>query len=1010
MSVLLDKLIAKKEYWTQIGFTYGQMIIDFVYMYENNLDIYFDRDNPRVCSYKKQLIELLGSDSEQLILMVHCEAEKSFGGSKYDNLLYSELGDEAYSHYIQFGEAYPFECLDFHICILYGLLAVGDIDKFKDYLYGILATYRENFDDNKFLLNRNKLYIIYKFLCVHLPDFAENMFENEKSNFLDVMKEDALLYFTRICIAENKVKKENNLEYMKEAIEECEKWIKECKNKNNDICVFLYLEKGIYYRNLGEVESAVQEFEEVIRVSNYVPEKRAALAQTASLYYANNSWKLLSSLLDSYSEIYKSMEEPDENVAYLYGIEGLLNAREKKQKIALENINIAVDVAQKLEGENGELTVIMQNNKSMVYWMLGDYYNAQRINYELMNVIKPHPESYPEAITIVLSNNLMFNGYTGFEKNNIKSTKSLLINKKISYDAITNYPLKSNLFLFKKVGELNDSEDDNDPLFEELDAFFSKNKNVNGYFQFLRGAIIKFSRQGNREKEIIYLNKVIDYVREINIGTLSIENFIAIQARIKLAEYSNNFFEIDKYINLIWKERIIPLLKLICNREYEDELLMLTMLSNSYMGLIMSVCKYYIRLNDQILYKYVVNYKYILEKVQKNDSKITWSEIDNLNSIKFSKDYLVVDTFDYRYIDFGNPLYIVSMDGIDLNDIIHKVFFAVTCEKHLIIKCKVQILFDASINTLCGITDNLSLNGTDLSIDNNIMSRLKPFLINKKRIYVCDNMVLTRYIAKLLMITESSFLCEQIPIIFCSNILNLIDDIDVRDVSNAYIFGKSQFIQPKNSDGILQDYLTEIPYSDREVSIIGDVLGCYVNKQKFDRAILEKSSYSIIHLSTHTKISGDGNEELVIGEHNESSCGTLGHDEISDAKWEKVDLVVLSACNTGGLTEYGDSDMTLQKAVHDSKAKSCISTLFEVEDGVNAFFMTCFYKELKKTQKVINSYVNAINTMHLITKKEILQDQDYRKLGMEQYLKEYAFDEQPFNGIDDFGAYILDIY
>lgn len=86
MSVLLDKLIAKKEYWTQIGFTYGQMIIDFVYMYENNLDIYFDRDNPRVCSYKKQLIELLGSDSEQLILMVHCEAEKSFGGSKYDNL------------------------------------------------------------------------------------------------------------------------------------------------------------------------------------------------------------------------------------------------------------------------------------------------------------------------------------------------------------------------------------------------------------------------------------------------------------------------------------------------------------------------------------------------------------------------------------------------------------------------------------------------------------------------------------------------------------------------------------------------------------------------------------------------------------------------------------------------------------------------------------------------------------------------------------------------------------
>lgn len=674
MSVLLDKLIAKKEYWTQIGFTYGQMIIDFVYMYENNLDIYFDRDNPRVCSYKKQLIELLGSDSEQLILMVHCEAEKSFGGSKYDNLLYSELGDEAYSHYIQFGEAYPFECLDFHICILYGLLAMGDIDKFKDYFYGILATYRENFDDNKFLLNRNKLYIIYKFLCVHLPDFAENMFENEKSNFLEVMKGDALLYFTRICIAENKVKKENNLDYMKEAIEECWKWIDECKKKNNDIGVFLYLEKGIYYRDLGEVESAVQEFEKVIRVSNFVPEKRAALAQIASLYYANNSWKLLSGLLDTYSEIYKRTEEFDENVAYLYGVEGLLRAREKNKTLALENIDIAVDIAQKLEGEDGELAVIMRNNKSLVYWILGDYNNAQRVNYELMSVIKACPEKYQEAVTVVLNNNLMLEGYMWYEHSNMRITGRILREKKTPYDAITSCLFKCNLFLFKKVSECNDSENDNDPLFEELDAFFSKNKNVNGYFQFLRGAIIKFSRQGNREKEIIYLNKVIDYVREINIGTLSIENFIAIQARIKLAEYSNNFFEIDKYINLIWKERIIPLLKLICNREYEDELLMLTMLSNSYMGLIMSVCKYYIRLNDQILYKYVVNYKYILEKVQKNDSKITWSEIDNLNSIKFSKDYLVVDSFQYRYIDFGNPLYIVSMDGIDLNDIIHKVF------------------------------------------------------------------------------------------------------------------------------------------------------------------------------------------------------------------------------------------------------------------------------------------------------------------------------------------------
>ena len=58
----------------------------------------------------------------------------------------------------------------------------------------------------------------------------------------------------------------------------------------------------------------------------------------------------------------------------------------------------------------------------------------------------------------------------------------------------------------------------------------------------------------------------------------------------------------------------------------------------------------------------------------------------------------------------------------------------------------------------------------------------------------------------------------------------------------------------------------------------------------------------------------------------------------------------------------------------------------------------------------MSDYIFLFDLDSTITKKEILQDQDYRKLGMEQYLKEYAFDEQPFNGIDDFGAYILDIY
>ncbi len=57
-----------------------------------------------------------------------------------------------------------------------------------------------------------------------------------------------------------------------------------------------------------------------------------------------------------------------------------------------------------------------------------------------------------------------------------------------------------------------------------------------------------------------------------------------------------------------------------------------------------------------------------------------------------------------------------------------------------------------------------------------------------------------------------------------------------------------------------------------------------------------------------------------------------------------ADLVVLSACNTGGGNITGDGAIGLSRALITAGVKSVIVSLWSVADNSTAFFMSEFYR------------------------------------------------------------------
>ena len=125
-------------------------------------------------------------------------------------------------------------------------------------------------------------------------------------------------------------------------------------------------------------------------------------------------------------------------------------------------------MAEELEGKESELTLIMRNNLSIIYWEIGEIENARKENMDIMEIVMKNPDNYPEAITYIMNNDQVLGHKAGnIDRASILVSNRVIKGKPIKYDKITTYPFKSNLYFLKEINK-DIGDDEFDGLYVEL--------------------------------------------------------------------------------------------------------------------------------------------------------------------------------------------------------------------------------------------------------------------------------------------------------------------------------------------------------------------------------------------------------------------------------------------------------------------------------------------------------------------------------------------------------------
>ena len=148
-----------------------------------------------------------------------------------------------------------------------------------------------------------------------------------------------------------------------------------------------------------------------------------------------------------------------------------------------------------------------------------------------------------------------------------------------------------------------------------------------------------------------------------------------------------------------------------------------------------------------------------------------------------------------------------------------------------------------------------------------------------------------------------------------------------------------------------------------------------LQNEEFTKNNLEKevkvNDFSVIHLATHGKFHSNPQETVIYAWDKKINVNDLGSllQQKAEISPSAVELLVLSACETA----TGDEKATLGIAgiALKAEASSTLASLWKVDDGKTADFMTGFYQELKQNQnkaealrKVQLSFINDTDTKH----------------------------------------------
>lgn len=196
-------------------------------------------------------------------------------------------------------------------------------------------------------------------------------------------------------------------------------------------------------------------------------------------------------------------------------------------------------------------------------------------------------------------------------------------------------------------------------------------------------------------------------------------------------------------------------------------------------------------------------------------------------------------------------------------------------------------------------------------------------------------------------------------------------------------------------------YIKDLPGTDKEIHAIHEIRSddnsndsIMSGSRATDDNLIEMANdgYSIIHLATHGYFAGVMNgtylkpaitdkalsesgiimagagKNLITEDFNpEMSDGILTAKEISEQDFSNVNLIVMSACQTGLGYVTSDGVYGMQRALKQAGVSSMMLSLWSVNDTATSYFMENFYTELKKdtspTPDVYRAFMNARRKM-----------------------------------------------
>lgn len=936
-----------------------------------------------------------------------------------------------------------------HVDMCQSLCYMSENDKAFEYISKCLSLYLRKYNDNNnFTYQRLLMHFIGEVLCFEDIDKALQLYQEkiDECIFSQYVFSVTMLGNITVQLIKNS--------YFDKAWIFLEKWfeiykITDIENVSIDDKYLLYhymrlntlVKEAKYEKGIIDYESFIQKMD---KTHNFYP--------WFCLEISNCFLGLL-----KYTKFSKWINEGYDSYSYLPK-DGEIYFKILKQKSILEyekgNVNLAIDLSKKalngleaIYGKNEDyfsvlvqLSIMTESNEKMeMYW---------KEIVALSDEIDPYKECLMYINLASQNYNLFWKFTSNFEKLSYITSKAVEL-----ADKLDDYHLKFlsrlnhlRVLVFRYSQDKKIDYEINN-LFAFFEKYFSKDNHKNDndyYFFYYLYRLIYFNRKNDLSsffktethiKEKILPHQSIKNINiyrntcaNLNLLNLDHENDF-IDQQLDLLNYYQCNINNDNSMNVFLSQVIkaIPAINEIQANKRVDEIFKYISKAKyfyaNYYG------NYIDNPNNLHVAKTITGLQTRL-KYQENISKQVVNELlrqleqENIEYDYFLDDAYIIPNFSdvqlpktscyldyYLYYELNSEKY--NSDNIE--DIIEGAKFCVHfVENDQSGNLSVKRLCDIDAEELVNSISNF-YEGDELSYDKIIDLLLRPIIqyISKyETLYIAADSFLMNFPFDILQ-TERYSILENHIVINVYSIFDVMSDFKI-STKRPLVMGNPKY----SIDSEIFNKVPELPLTEIESRYIANLYNTryFTGKKANKKNFLNNCNATFIHLSSHgfsdyTEVNDTSlsliSAGILLAGYNDWCYGSkkdnfdnglITAQEISFLSMEQLDLVVLSACESGWANSDGlNLYKGLSWAFLYAGAKSCINSLFEVDEALTTIFMMIFYDYLKKYPVAKALHETKLKCMNL-TLDEIKSNYIFRYVlvkNKEYYNKEYHI-EYPF--------------